>query len=128
VGGISEAVTPKMPARPSVFNVDAIHFRKANTMAERRVHLTTEAAELLAVDALSFLAGEPEALGRFLALTGIGPGVLREAAADPGFLMGVLDYFLSDEPLLIAYARHAGIPEHELAVARRALGRNEGAP
>ena len=96
-------------------------------MAEKRVHLTPEAAELLAVDALSFLAGEPEALGRFLALTGIGPGMLRAAAGDPGFLTGVLDYFLSDEPLLVAYARHARIPETEVAAARRALGGNEEA-
>ena len=96
-------------------------------MAERRVHLTPEAAELLAVDALSFLASEPEALGRFLALTGIGPGMLRAAAADAGFLTGVLDYFLGDEPLLVAYAQHAGIAETEVAAARRALGGNAGA-
>ena len=96
-------------------------------MAERRVHLTQEAAELLAVNALSFLAGEPEALGRFLALTGIGPAMLRAAAADPDFLIGVLDYFLGDERLLVAYAQHAGIPEREVAAARRTLGRDEEA-
>jgi len=91
-------------------------------MAERRAHLTPEAAELAAIDALSFLAGEPEALGRFLALTGIEPAMLRGAAADPMFLAGVLDYFLGDEPLLVAYASRAGIPPADIAAARRALG------
>ena len=31
------------------------------------------AAEELAIAALGFIAGEPEQLGRFLAMTGIGP-------------------------------------------------------
>ena len=34
-----------------------------------------EAAQTLAVSALSFLASEPEHLGGFLAATGIGPGL-----------------------------------------------------
>jgi hypothetical protein len=91
-------------------------------MAERRAHLTPEAAELAAIDALSFLASEPEVLGRFLALTGIDPAMLRGAAADPTFLAGVLDYFLGDEPLLVTYASRAGIPPADIAAARRALG------
>jgi len=77
---------------------------------------------MLAIDALSFLAGEPEALGRFLALSGIGPTMLRAAASDPVFLAGVLDYFLSDEPLLLAFANQAGIPAERISAARRALG------
>jgi hypothetical protein len=32
-----------------------------------------EAAEMVAVQALSFIAGDPERLGQFLAETGIGP-------------------------------------------------------
>lgn len=96
-------------------------------MSEKQGHSSSEAAELLAIDALGFLAGEPEALSRFLALTGIDPAMLRTAAADPGFLAGVLDYFLSDEPLLLAYAAHAGIPATRIAATRRALGGEEQA-
>jgi Protein of unknown function (DUF3572) len=92
-------------------------------MAQKRGALTIDAAELLAIDALGWLAAEPEALGRFLALAGIGPEMLRTAAADPGFLTGVLDYFVSDEPALVAFARHAGIPPEEVAAAHRALTR-----
>ena len=35
--------------------------------------LTQEAAEELAIQALTFIAGDSERLGRFLAITGIGP-------------------------------------------------------
>src|SRR4029079_351090 len=51
-----------------------------------------EAAEMLAVAALSFLASEPEHLGQFLAATGIGPDQIRNAARDRSFLSGVLDH------------------------------------
>ncbi|MEJ0097371.1 MAG: DUF3572 domain-containing protein [Bauldia sp.] len=91
-------------------------------IAERPGQLSPEAAEAVAIGALSYLAGEPEALGRFLALSGIGPAMLRAAAAEPAFLAGVLDFFLGDERLLVAYAESAGIPATQIAAARRALG------
>jgi hypothetical protein len=106
----------------SLAKVDGIHCGKENMISERGGQLTHEAAELLAVDALSFLAITPDALGRFLALSGIGPTMLRAAAAEPAFLAGVLDFFLSDERLLVSYAEQAGIPATQIAHARRALG------
>ena len=51
---------------------------------------TREFGENLAIQALGFLAQDPERLGRFLSLAGIGPGMIRQAAADPAFLSGVL--------------------------------------
>ncbi len=81
-----------------------------------------EAAEAMAVAALTYLANEPEALGGFLATTGIGPDQIRTAATDPEFLAGVLDYFLSDEPLLIAFAKSEDINPAEIQRARIALG------
>jgi Protein of unknown function (DUF3572) len=72
-----------------------------------------EAAVALAIAALSFIAGEPERLGRFLAMTGIGPESIRASAREPHFLLGVLDYLASDEPLLIEFANQNGFdPEH----------------
>jgi hypothetical protein len=80
-----------------------------------------DAAEALAIAALSFLAEEPERLGRFLAATGIGPESIRDAARDPGFLAGVLDHLGGDERLLVAFADHAGIDPMEVDRARAAL-------
>jgi hypothetical protein len=81
-----------------------------------------EAAETLAISALTYLAAEPEALGGFLATTGIGPEQIRTAARDPEFLSGVLDYFLSDEALLLAFAKSEGINPAEIQRARAAFG------
>jgi hypothetical protein len=81
----------------------------------------TAAAEALARDALLWLAGRPEALGRFLAETGAGPQDLRAGARDPGFLGFVLDFLLADEALLLAFAADEGIDPAQPARARAAL-------
>ena len=83
--------------------------------------INREIAENLAIQALSFLAGEPERLGRFLAITGIGPDMSRKAAADPTFLAGVLDHVVTDEPLLVAVAAHAGVTPQTIENAQALL-------
>jgi hypothetical protein len=83
--------------------------------------ITREIAESLAIQALSFMAGDPERLGRFLAVTGIGPDMIRKAAADPAFLAGVLDHVVADEPLLVAVAEHAGVAPQALERAQAVL-------
>ena len=92
---------------------------------QTRDSMRRNAAESLAVQALSFLAGEPERLARFLALTGIGPDRIRAAAASPGFLTGVLDHLASDDALVTAFAAEAGIKPEEVEQARRTLGSGE---
>jgi hypothetical protein len=79
------------------------------------------AAEALALRALAFLAGDPERLGRFLALSGIGPAELRERASDPLLLGGVLDHLLGDERLLLAFAEAMDVAPDAAARARRLL-------
>jgi hypothetical protein len=81
-----------------------------------------EAAEMLAIQALGFIAEEPERMSAFLGATGIAPEAIREAAGSPGFLGGVLEHMLADESLLLAFAERAGLDPAELARARRALG------
>ena len=84
--------------------------------------LTPEAAEGLAVQALTFIATDGERLGSFLAITGIGPDQIRAAAREPHFLAGVLDHIASDERLLTDFAAEAGIDPAEVGKARAALG------
>jgi hypothetical protein len=79
------------------------------------------AAESLAIQALTYLAGEPERLGRFLTLTGIGPEGIRAAASSPGFLAGVLDHVASEDALVTGFAAEAGVEPGEIARARLAL-------
>ena len=80
-----------------------------------------EAASALAVTALGFIAGEPERLGRFLATTGIGPESIRAAASEPDFLLGVLDYLVADEELLLAFANENSFDPAHVASARDIL-------
>ena len=75
-----------------------------------------EAAAALAIAALGFLAGDPEHLERFLALTGISPGDIRTAAREPDFLAGVLDYVAGNEALA---ARRRGPCERRPGRARQ---------
>lgn len=79
-------------------------------------------AEALAVQALGFVAAEPERLGRFLALSGIGPADIRAAAREPGFLAGVLDFVVADERMLKAFAEESGIAPRDVGAALIALG------
>lgn len=78
-------------------------------------------AEEIAISGLSFLAGQPEALGRFLSLSGIGPADLRLVAREPGFLAGVLEFFMADESLLLAFAEASAVRPTMIAAARYAL-------
>jgi hypothetical protein len=87
----------------------------------RPAKLTRALAEDMAVAALTFIAQDDERLGRFLALSGLESGNLREAAAEPGFLVGVLDYLSSDEPLLLAFASNFQIDPTAIATAQRLL-------
>src|ERR1700722_3880586 len=87
-----------------------------------RAEATREAAEVLAIQALGFLAEEPERLGAFLSTTGIPIEGIRDAVREPDFLAGLLDHMLADEKLLVAFADSAGIDPACIAKARRALG------
>lgn len=82
---------------------------------------TAAEAEVLALGALKALAGEPERLGRFLALTGLGPADLMARAADPALLGAVLDHVLGDESLLHLCASETGVSPETMAIARQRL-------
>ena len=79
---------------------------------------------MLAIQALAFIAEDPERMAAFLSATGVEAGAIRHAARDPDFLAGVLEHMLGDESLLIAFADSAAIDPAEIARARYALGRS----
>lgn len=83
---------------------------------------SAEAAEELAIEALAFIAGDPVVFNRFLRLTGLELENLRAAASEPAFLAGVLDFILSDERLVFAFAEQTTLPADQIADARRRLG------
>ncbi len=77
-------------------------------------------AEAVAAEALAYIASDPVQIERFLALTGIRPSEVRRAAAEPGFLAGVLAYLVQHEPDLLAFAAQSG-HEPNLILAAHSL-------
>jgi hypothetical protein len=87
--------------------------------------VTVKEAETIALDALSYLAADDARLSRFLDVSGLEPQTIRRAAADPGFLAGVLDYLVSDEPLLLGFAASVAAKPEAVMAARSALSPSE---
>jgi hypothetical protein len=83
--------------------------------------LSSREAESLALAAFTFLANDRERLDRFLSLSGLTVETLRQASRTPGFLIGVLDYFSSDEALLTTFAAGADLPPEQVEQARIVL-------
>ena len=83
--------------------------------------LTRESAETIAIEALGFVAADPELLPRFLAITGIEAQSIREAAREPGFLAGVLQFILAHEPTLMKFSEASGLAPATVAGALRRL-------
>ncbi len=78
-------------------------------------------AEALAIKALGFVANDPALLPRFLAITGIEAYSIRQAAGEPGFLAGVLQFMLAHEPTLMQFSEATGIAPGAVAKALRVL-------
>ena len=87
----------------------------------KSTHNPREVAEIVAIQALSFVAGDPDRLGAFLAESGIGPDTLRTAAADPHFLASVLDFVMRDDATVKAFAAASQLDPSNIAAAHQAL-------
>ncbi len=72
-----------------------------------------DAAQDVAVAALSFIAADGERLVTFLGETGLTPASLRAAAGKPDFNAGVLSFLIAHEDMLVAFsAQHGFDPKH----------------
>ena len=83
--------------------------------------MTPETAQVLALQALGWLAAEDEIYPAFLTATGAGLADLRTRAADPDFLGAVLDFLLQDDRWVVAFCDSHGHPYTAPQAARMAL-------
>ncbi|MBX3514909.1 MAG: DUF3572 domain-containing protein [Xanthobacteraceae bacterium] len=83
--------------------------------------LTKPEAEAIGIAGLSWLAADPERIGRFLAVTGLGPENVRAAAREPSFLPALLDYLLANETDLVAFAGEMNLDPVRVRAARDLL-------
>lgn len=86
-----------------------------------RGRMDRQGAENIAIGALGHIVRDDERLERFLALTGLDPGSIRSAAADPHFLESVLDHVCADEALLVSLAGDLHVRPEAIAQAREIL-------
>ncbi len=75
----------------------------------------------LALAAFAATLGEPRRAQRFLDLTGIGTGELREKAADPELLAALIRFLEAHEPDLVDVAEAIGVAPADLVEARHRL-------
>ncbi len=68
-----------------------------------------EISEDIALQALIFISEDNKRLAQFLATTGFNAKNIRENAALPDFLVGVLDYLLGNDSLLMAFCSNKNI-------------------
>lgn len=88
--------------------------------------MAPETAQELAVRCVVFLALDANRAKRFAAESGLSSTNLRDAAETPEFLQGVLDYFMRDESLLLAFAANCSVDPTDLSRARESLSPQPG--
>lgn len=86
-----------------------------------------DSAQVLALQALGWLAGQEGPLMAFLAQSGSDLATLRARAAEPEVLAAVLDFLLTDDSLVIGFCRETGHP-FEAPMQARAMLPGGGLP
>ncbi|MBW0159066.1 DUF3572 domain-containing protein [Sedimentimonas flavescens] len=81
-----------------------------------------ESAQVLAIRALGWLAGQDEIFDAFLAASGAAASDVRAMASDPGFLCAMLDFLMQSDAWVITCAGDLGVPPEVLQGARAVLG------
>ncbi len=87
-------------------------------------HTGIETAEILALQVLAFIAGEPARLQTFIESSGISLDDLHQRATDHDVLHACLDAVMHDESALLMFCANAAIEPDAIAHAERALARH----
>ena len=83
--------------------------------------MTEAEAERIAIEVLGWMASDDDIIGGFLGVSGASPDDIRKRASDPAFLGFVLDYLLSDDAMVMAFADATNCPADRPFQARSAL-------
>lgn len=82
------------------------------------LNMDKRAAEILALQMLSFVAADTDMMDRFALLSGIAPNDMLARAGDPEALAALMDFVLSDETLLTQFCAAHGVNPETPARAR----------
>jgi len=86
-----------------------------------KLPLNRHEAEVIALKALAFLAADSERISRFLSLSGVDPSDIRQAAENPAFMGGILDYLRGDQSLLLEFSSGENIDPSRIDAAAYVL-------
>lgn len=78
-------------------------------------------AEILALQALTWLVGNEDLLPVFLGASGVSESDLRDRASDPDFLSSVLDFLMMDDAWVIGFCDAQGLAYEAPMQARMSL-------
>lgn len=83
--------------------------------------LSERRARELALQALAFIASDPEMTAAMLAGSGLQPDEIRHAASQPEFGIFLLDFILQDDDRVLAFAADQQIKPESVLYARDLL-------
>ena len=88
----------------------------------------TKNPDQIGIAALGFLGQHEDLLNRFLDLSGLVVGQLRDEASKPAFFVALLDFILANEPDLLDFAGSIEADPRLVGVARNKLAEKAGIP
>ncbi|MCP4318854.1 MAG: DUF3572 domain-containing protein [Hyphomicrobiales bacterium] len=104
-------------------HASSIWLKKSKSVASNRNNSGNDIeTNALGVDVLTWIAENDDMMMRFLSLSGLSADNLRDAAAEPGFMAGVVGFLMGHEPTLMAYCQERGVEPEAVANAWQALG------
>lgn len=80
-----------------------------------------EQAQLVALQALSWIAADDDLFAPFVVQSGLTPAELRARAAEPEVHGAVMDFILAEDSRVIAFAESIALAPEKLLTLRQAL-------
>ena len=95
-------------------------------MREKVPDRNKEFSQSFTVAALSYLSDNEDALHRFLGESGLAASELRQLSESEDLLAGLVDYFLANEPLLVALCDEMNVAPEDVWRLRHTLNKDAG--
>jgi hypothetical protein len=83
--------------------------------------ITHERAEVLALEALAWLAGQADGIAQFLTMSGLAASDLRQAVNDRNLQGAALEFLLANEKLLLDFCDSASVKPPTVHLAHHLL-------
>lgn len=87
----------------------------------KKLKLSHEEAEIIGIQALTFIASDPAQLERFAINTGVSAESLRQRAGTSEILLACLGELLRNEPDLLMFCANSNIPPESIQIAEAVL-------